>query len=52
MEPKEIIQLLRTLNVAQIRQQLEKMSKNSDPTYDDVTQFFIDASKQEIQPQG
>lgn len=47
MEPEEIIQLLRSLTVAQIRQALQKMSAMGDPAYDTISDFFIAASKEE-----
>ena len=49
MEPDDIIQLLRTLSVAQIRQCLTKTSVNQPDKYDTISEFFIDCSKQEVE---
>ena len=48
MEPEDLIQLLRNLTVAQIRQKLQKMSAAGDPDYEAVERFFIGCSKEEM----
>lgn len=45
MSVDELIQLIRTCNLAQVRAQLEKMKEHDPESYQEVIHFYRDASR-------